>query len=57
MGVEIIPGFSGNEILYDGDGNGGESERVIGVRTGDFGIGKDGSQTSNFMPGCDIMAK
>jgi len=57
LGVEIIPGFSGNEILYDGDGNGGESERVIGVRTGDFGIGKDGSQTSNFMPGCDIMAK
>ena len=37
MGVEILPGVSGNEVLYD------ESDsKVIGVRTGDMGIAKDG---------------
>ena len=43
--------------MYDGDGNGGEGERVIGVRTGDFGIGKNGKPTTNYAPGCDILAK
>ena len=39
-------------MLYD------ESDsRVIGVRTGDFGIAKDGTMKDSFEPGVDIMAK
>src|SRR6266545_4647174 len=34
--VMLIPEFPGAELLYD------ENNRVIGVRTGDKGIGKDG---------------
>jgi len=52
MGVNIFPGFAGTEVLYDSDGN-----RVIGVRTGDKGIDKDGNKRSNFEPGVDLMAK
>ena len=49
-GVDIFPGFAGTEILYDGD-------RVIGVRTGDKGIGPDGNKKSNYEPGIDLHAK
>lgn len=52
MGIEILPGVSGNEVLYD------ESDsKVIGVRTGDMGIAKDGSMKDSFEPGIDILAK
>jgi electron-transferring-flavoprotein dehydrogenase len=34
-----------------------EDKRVIGVRTGDMGIGKDGAKKDSFEPGIDIMAK
>lgn len=50
LGVMVFPGFAGTEILYDGD-------RVIGIRTGDKGIDKDGSKRPNFEPGVDLMAK
>lgn len=50
LGIDIFPGFAGKEILYDGD-------RVIGVRTGDKGIGPDGNKKSNFEPGIDLHAK
>jgi len=50
LGVEIIPGFAGSEVLYDED-------RVIGVRTSDMGIAKDGTQKDSFEPGVDIIAK
>jgi len=52
MGVNIFPGFSGKEILYGPDG-----KTVVGVRTGDKGIGKDGERKPNFEPGIDLMAK
>ena len=52
LGVEILTGFSGNEVLFDESG-----DRVIGVRTGDMGIAKDGSQKDSFEPGVDIKAK
>lgn len=52
MGVNIFPGFAGQEILYGPDG-----KSVIGVRTGDKGIGKDGEKKANFEPGIDLMAK
>src|SRR6266850_430528 len=49
-GIDFFSGFPGQDILMDGD-------RVIGVRTGDRGIGKHGEQRSNFEPGVDIHAK
>ncbi len=49
-GADIFPGFSGTEVLYDGD-------RVIGVRTGDKGIAADGNKKGNFEPGIDLHAK
>jgi electron-transferring-flavoprotein dehydrogenase len=50
MGVEIYPGFAAAEILTEGS-------RIVGVRTGDMGIDKDGKQKPTFQPGMDILAK
>lgn len=52
LGVNIFPGFAGKEVLY-----GQDDKTVIGVRTGDKGLGKDGTPKANFEPGVDIMAK
>jgi electron-transferring-flavoprotein dehydrogenase len=52
LGVNVFPGFAGKEVLYSPDG-----KTVIGIRTGDKGVGKDGAPKSNFEPGVDIMAK
>jgi electron-transferring-flavoprotein dehydrogenase len=52
LGVNIFPGFAGTEVLYDEGG-----ERVLGVRTGDKGLGHDGQPKSNFEAGIDILAK
>ncbi|MFC1829479.1 4Fe-4S dicluster domain-containing protein [Thermodesulfobacteriota bacterium] len=52
LGVNIFPGFAGKEVLFAGD-----KKTIIGVRTGDKGIGEDGSPKSNFEPGIDLMAK
>lgn len=49
-GIDLFPGFSGREILFDGD-------RIIGVRCGDKGIDKHGERKGNFEPGVDILAK
>jgi electron-transferring-flavoprotein dehydrogenase len=49
-GVEIYPGFAAAEVLYDGD------SRVVGVATGDMGIGRDGKPTANYQPGVDLHA-
>ena len=51
LGVEIFAGFPAAEILY---GEGGE---VIGVATGNLGIGKDGQPTENFQLGMELRAK
>jgi len=50
-GINIFPEFPASEVLYD------ENERVIGVRTGDKGIDKDGKPKGNFEPGVDLLAK
>ena len=50
LGVEIYPGFSGSELLY-------EDGRVAGVATGAQGVGKDGKPTANFQPGVELRAK
>lgn len=50
LGVNIFTGFAGSQVLYDG-------QKVIGVRTGDKGIDKQGNRKSNFEAGIDILAK
>lgn len=50
-GINIFPEFPASEVLYD------ENNRVIGIRTGDKGIDKEGHQKPNFEPGVDILAK
>src|SRR5262245_25678388 len=49
-GVDIFPEFPGAALLYEGD-------RVIGVQTGDKGIGRNGEIKDNFEPGANIFAK
>jgi electron-transferring-flavoprotein dehydrogenase len=49
-GIDFFTGFAGQEVLTDGT-------KVIGVRTGDRGIGKHGEKKSTFEPGVDIHAK
>ena len=49
-GVEVYPGFAGDELLVEGG-------RVVGVRTGDRGVDKDGKPKPTFQPGMDIFAK
>ena len=50
LGVEIFPGFPASQIVY-------ENEKVVGVITGDMGIGANGEKKRNFEPGIEIRAK
>mgnify|MGYP000022593793 CR=1 FL=1 len=50
QGVDIFCGFSGTELLYNGD-------QVIGVRTGDRGINKDGEKNLNMNRGRTFTPK
>jgi electron-transferring-flavoprotein dehydrogenase len=49
-GVDVFPGFAAAEPLYSPEGS------VRGVRIGDMGVNRDGSQGPNFAPGADIVA-
>jgi electron-transferring-flavoprotein dehydrogenase len=51
LGVEIFPGFTAAEVLYNEDGS------VKGVATGNMGVGKDGEPTDNFQLGMELHAK
>jgi electron-transferring-flavoprotein dehydrogenase len=50
-GINIFTDTPAAEVLYD------DANRVIGVRTGDKGIGKDGEKKPNYEPGVDLLAK
>jgi electron-transferring-flavoprotein dehydrogenase len=50
LGVEIYPGFAAAELLE-------EDGRIIGIATGDMGIGKDGNPTGNFQRGMELRAR
>ncbi len=50
QGVSLFPGFAGAEILYEGD-------RVVGVRTDDKGLDREGMGKPNFQPGYNLRAK
>ena len=49
-GAAILPETVGEQLLVDGG-------RVVGVRTGDKGQGRDGEPLGNFEPGSDIKAR
>ncbi len=51
LGVEIFPGFTAAEVLYNDDGS------VKGVATGNMGVGKNGEPTDNFQLGMELHAK
>ena len=50
LGVEIYPGFAASEVLF-------ENDAVVGVATGDMGIGKDGKPRGDFTRGMELRAK
>jgi electron-transferring-flavoprotein dehydrogenase len=50
-GINIFPEFPASEVLYDAN------DHVIGIRTGDKGIDKEGKPKANFEPGVDLLAK
>ncbi|MDK9726015.1 MAG: electron transfer flavoprotein-ubiquinone oxidoreductase [Sterolibacteriaceae bacterium MAG5] len=51
LGVEIYPGFAGAEVLYD------DQNRVLGIVTGDMGVGRDGQPTDAYQPGMELRGK
>jgi len=51
LGVEIYPGFPAAELIY------GENDEVLGVITGDLGIGRDGQPTDQHQPGMALLAR
>src|SRR5258708_4903044 len=53
-GITIFTGFAGSELIFGEDP---KEARVIGVRTDDKGVDKEGHQKSNFEPGYDLQAK
>jgi electron-transferring-flavoprotein dehydrogenase len=50
LGVTIVPETAAQKLLVTGG-------RVVGIRTGDRGRGKDGEELSNFEPGSDLTAR
>jgi electron-transferring-flavoprotein dehydrogenase len=50
LGVEIYPGFAATELLE-------EDGRIVGIATGDMGIGKDSQPTGNFQRGMELRAR
>ncbi|HMS27296.1 MAG TPA: electron transfer flavoprotein-ubiquinone oxidoreductase [Burkholderiaceae bacterium] len=51
LGVEIFPGFTGAEVLYNDNGS------VKGVATGNMGVGKDGEPMESFQLGMELLGK
>jgi flavin-dependent dehydrogenase len=52
MGVEVLPGFAGKELLFGWDGG------VAGVATGDVGVAKNGQPIAGkFASGVDLLAR
>ena len=51
LGVEIYPGFPAAEVLKDSEG------RVIGIATGDLGVGRNGTPKDEFVRGMALLGK
>src|SRR5687767_8939257 len=57
-GIDLFWGFPGQHVLYDRPPDVYEHPpRIIGVRTGDRGVNKEGKPKGAFEPGADIHAK
>jgi len=52
LGVEIFEGFGGDKLIWNED-----QTKLLGVTTAEQGIAKDGSKTSNFQSGMDLLAR
>lgn len=52
LGVEIYPGFPAARLLWDEAG-----KNIIGVATGDMGVGRDGKKTDQYQPGMELHAR
>lgn len=50
LGVEIYAGFSAAAPVYD------EQGRMLGIRTGEMGLDRDGNPTDRHVPGMEIHA-
>lgn len=48
LGVEIFPGFAADDILLN------EEKRIMGVKTGAFGLNRQGQPTEQFQPGMNL---
>ena len=51
LGVKIYPGFAATELLI------GDKGEVLGVATGDMGIGRDGKPKAGFTRGMELRGK
>ncbi|HET9978527.1 MAG TPA: electron transfer flavoprotein-ubiquinone oxidoreductase [Burkholderiaceae bacterium] len=51
LGVEIFPGFSAAEVLFSDTGT------VLGVATGNLGVGKDGEPHEGFQLGMELRGR
>ena len=51
LGVEIYPGFAAAEVLF------GDKGEVLGVATGDMGVGRDGKPKNSFIRGMELRGK
>src|SRR5689334_19585720 len=49
-GITVFTGFAGSELMI-------EDGKLIGVRTEDKGVGKEGEPKENFEPGYDLKSK
>ncbi|MDR3523465.1 MAG: electron transfer flavoprotein-ubiquinone oxidoreductase [Acetobacteraceae bacterium] len=49
LGVEIYPGFAAADLIE-------EDGRIVGIVTGDMGVGRDGAPTANYAPGMELRA-
>ena len=47
--VNVFPGFAASEVLY-------ESDRVVGVATGDMGVSADGRHKQSYQAGYELRA-
>ncbi len=59
-GITVFTGFAAAELLFDADSSShgaGSSRGVVGVRTDDKGVDKEGAPKANFEPGYDLRAK
>ena len=50
LGVEIFPGFTAAEVIY-------ENDTVKGILTGEMGISKEGEKKPSYQPAMELRAK